>query len=226
MTKELRFYMGGNQNNYLKDIGLCRDKFIDATGECPNKIFMRIEMYKDLLIEESKMANRVIDRTTTIERIFGMEILFNYGLAREEIVIIKEDNMRDDNIDAMRYAMGGFGFYPRDVFGKVERLPKKYIINKGATVLFWEDGSKTVVKRGKDDEYNKVLGFLWAYFQKTSGLSRTKANKYLAGLVDEDDIKLMEMLKNKEVNKSMSEVANSISNAFKTILALDNINKK
>lgn len=77
----------------------------------------------------------------------------------------------------------------RRVDGKLfEKLPKKYIINSGATILFWEDDSKTIVKRGKNDNYDKVTGFLWAYFQKTSGLSKTKANKYLQNLVDEDDL--------------------------------------
>lgn len=42
-------------------------------------------------------------------------------------------------------------------------MPKKYIINKGATVLIWDDGEKTVVKRCADDEFNKRLGFLTAF---------------------------------------------------------------
>lgn len=71
---------------------------------------------------------------------------------------------------------------------KHKALPSKYIINEGASILFWEDGSKTVVKRCKEDEYNKRLGFLTAYFQKTSGLSKNKANKYLHDLVDETDL--------------------------------------
>lgn len=65
-------------------------------------------------------------------------------------------------------------------------LPERYIINKGATILFWEDGSKTIVKRCKDDKYNKRLGFLTAYFQKHCGMSKNKANKYLASLEEEE----------------------------------------
>ena len=70
----------------------------------------------------------------------------------------------------------------------INELPERYIINKGATILFWEDGSKTIVKRCKDDKYNKRLGFLTAYFQKHCGMSKNKANKYLAGLVDEEQV--------------------------------------
>ena len=63
-------------------------------------------------------------------------------------------------------------------------LPKKIIINDGATILFWEDGSKTIVKKSKEDIYDPIKSFLWAYFQKKCGMSKTKANKYLAEIND------------------------------------------
>lgn len=65
-------------------------------------------------------------------------------------------------------------------------LPKRYIINKGATILFWEDGTKTIVKKSKDDKYDRRLGFLTAYFQKHCGMSKNKANKYLDNLMEEE----------------------------------------
>ena len=74
-----------------------------------------------------------------------------------------------------------------NIYTSISNLPEKYIINKGATILFWNDGTKTIVKKAKHDKYNKRLGFLTAYFQKTSGLSKSKANKYLDSLVDEDE---------------------------------------
>lgn len=64
-------------------------------------------------------------------------------------------------------------------------LPRRYIINKDATILFWSDGTKTVVKRSKNDKYDKRLGFLTAYFQKNCGMSKNKANKYLDNLEEE-----------------------------------------
>lgn len=85
--------------------------------------------------------------------------------------------------------------FHRTVFGKWIRdeLPKRYIINDGATILFWNDDSKTVVKRAEDDKFDPVKGFLWAYFQKTSGMSKTKANKYLRKI--QDDYELKEAIK-------------------------------
>lgn len=48
---------------------------------------------------------------------------------------------------------------------KVE-LPERYIINDGATILFWKNGEKTVVKKAKDDEFNPRLAFLTAFWQR------------------------------------------------------------
>lgn len=67
--------------------------------------------------------------------------------------------------------------------GKVpnESLPVRYIVNDDACILFWDSKgkTKTVVKRCKDDNIDPIKAFLWAYFEKTSGMSKTKANKYL-----------------------------------------------
>lgn len=127
--------------------------------------------------------------------------------------MIKEDKQMDFNNINIPNFLGDYGFTPRNK----KNLPKKYIINKGATVLFWEDGTKTVVKRAKDDEYNKIMGFLWAYFQKTSGLSRTKANEYLRGLVDADDLKAIELIKSGKLNETMGNVAEALGNALKNM---------
>ena len=79
-------------------------------------------------------------------------------------------------------------------------MPKKYIINHGATVLIWDDGEKTVVKRCADDKFNKRLGFLTAFFQHYSGMSKNKANKFLAELEVEYEEK-----KEKKENKSKAK---------------------
>jgi hypothetical protein len=67
--------------------------------------------------------------------------------------------------------------------GKIpnESLPVRYIVNDDACILFWDSKGKvkTVVKRCKDDNIDPIKAFLWAYFEKTSGMSKTKANKYL-----------------------------------------------
>lgn len=100
---------------------------------------------------------------------------------------------------------------------KIATLPERYIINDGATILFWSDGTKTIVKRSKEDEYNKILGFLWAYFQKTSGLSKSKANDYLKGIVDYKDIETINMLNNGNLIPSALKLADDVANKLRKI---------
>lgn len=67
-----------------------------------------------------------------------------------------------------------------------DKLPEKYIINDGATILFWKNGEKTIIKRSKNDNFDKRLAFLTAYFQHHCGLSKNKANKYIDDLIVEE----------------------------------------
>lgn len=94
------------------------------------------------------------------------------------------------------------------------KIPEKYIINKNATILFWEDGTKTVIKRNSEDEYDKKLAFLIAYFQKYSGLSKTQANKYLDNLLDEDEKKIQNMLQDETVIDIISDVFGNVGKVF------------
>lgn len=79
-------------------------------------------------------------------------------------------------------------------------LPERYIINDGATILFWKDGSKTVVKRASDDEFNPRLAYLTAFFQRYCGMSKNKANKYLASLEVEKKKQEVEEKNEKQVS--------------------------
>jgi hypothetical protein len=68
-------------------------------------------------------------------------------------------------------------------------LPVKCIQNKGTTVLFWKDGSKQIAKLSKDDKFNPTLGFLMAYFKKTSGMSRTQSAKFIKKMITKKEEK-------------------------------------
>ena len=101
----------------------------------------------------------------------------------EDIVIPAEDILSVSGgiedyrvVETVRYRVSG-GVRKR------KSLPTRYIINENAVILFWDDGSKTIVKRGRNEPNDPIKGFLWAYFQKNSGMSKTKANKYLSELV-------------------------------------------
>lgn len=84
-----------------------------------------------------------------------------------------------------------FQYQPHTPKREMKRLPEKYIegikkkTGEKSITLFWEDDITTSVVCSKNDKYDKRLGFLIAYFQYNSGLSKTQANKYLDNLVEE-----------------------------------------
>lgn len=65
---------------------------------------------------------------------------------------------------------------------------KRYIINDGATIIFWYDGTKTISKRHKEDKFDKELGFLFAYFYKKWGDNKS-AQKRVINSIDYKNIK-------------------------------------
>ena len=62
---------------------------------------------------------------------------------------------------------------------------KKVIFNDPATIVIWEDGTRTVVKTCEGDTFDKTTGYLQAYFQKLSGISKTQSSKFLRELTEE-----------------------------------------
>lgn len=57
---------------------------------------------------------------------------------------------------------------------------KKIIFHDPATIVFWEDGTKTVVKRMKDQEFSKYYGFLAALGKKLY-----KNNSHLQRMIEQ-----------------------------------------
>lgn len=157
----------------------------------PNVVYMNYETFKFLEHECHVRKHRIYKGSNDNNYIFDMKIEIDNRMSNFEILVEREGiiNMRDHDLDVMRYLRADFCSINQlgDRNANI-RKPKRYIINKGATILFWEDGTKTIVKRSKDDAYNKRLGFLTAYFQKHSGLSKNQANKYLANLQDEEEL--------------------------------------
>lgn len=108
--------------------------------------------------------------------IYGLPVRIDNLIDSYRFIIKEEDKM---NIDGNSITLNIGGLSYGKTAKTLNKLPKRYILNQDACILFWHDDSKTVVKRSKDDKQDPVKGFLWAYFQKHSGMSRTKANDYL-----------------------------------------------
>lgn len=55
---------------------------------------------------------------------------------------------------------------------------KKVIFNPPATIVFWKDGSKTVVKCSENDFYDPLSGIAFALMRKVYGKEYRKIEKY------------------------------------------------
>lgn len=71
------------------------------------------------------------------------------------------------------------------------QVPEKVIYNDPATVAFWSDGSKTVVKAHEDDHYDERFGLLMALLRKARDNKRYDQYEFLvksaACMLDEPD---------------------------------------
>lgn len=97
----------------------------------------------------------------------------------------KDYARRDAEMTARMYGISKIELTPRV---KVEKV----IFNKPATIVFWSDGTKTVVKCGENDTYDKEKGFYIACAKKLFGNDYKavgRMNKALEMADDKNDIK-------------------------------------
>ena len=64
---------------------------------------------------------------------------------------------------------------------------KNVIYNDPATIVFWSDGSKTVVKCGEDDEFDEEKGLAMAISKKALGNQGNYYNTFTKWLPGEED---------------------------------------
>ena len=72
---------------------------------------------------------------------------------------------------------------------------KRVIFNKPATVVFWNDGTKTVVKTQKDEAYDPEKGLTMAVTKKLFGNTGRYYNEVKKWLPKDEDIDVDESIK-------------------------------
>ena len=152
-------------------------------------IYMNIITYQKLCREIGYMPKEIARYKSFCIRIDNDLKNGQFMMKEDEIMKINYENAINftSYLKEVDDAIGEYGGRSNGkTFRTLNPVPVKYIINKGATILFWGDGEKTIVKRSKDDKFDKEKAFLWAYFLKHCGMSRSKANKYLRDLEVED----------------------------------------
>ena len=73
-------------------------------------------------------------------------------------------------------------------FVVVSNKPRKVIVNNPATIIIWEDGTKTVVKCGKNDTFDAEKGIAMCIVKKLMFHNKTtQMNKWFTKQVEEFD---------------------------------------
>lgn len=79
---------------------------------------------------------------------------------------------------------------PYALYSKVRKMfkIKRVIFNKPATIVFWNDGTKTVVKTQKDEVYDPEKGLTMAVTKKLFGNTGRYYNEVKKWLPKDEDI--------------------------------------
>ncbi len=120
----------------------------------------------------------------------GSEIII-CGLGGNEVFDVKEATVEMtpyETCDVMlratpnpnKRAMPGLSISGRNLREPERRfVAERVIFNPPATVVYWADKTRTVVKCGKDDEFNRETGLALCYMKKALGNKSGTFNKAL-----------------------------------------------
>lgn len=90
---------------------------------------------------------------------------------------------------------------------------KRVIFNGPATIVFWNDGTKTVVKCAEEEIYNKRTAIMWAIMKKAYGNS-SRVNKAFDELIEEDEASNDNTEDDFDVNSSLRWAAKNLINSM------------
>lgn len=134
-----------------------------------------------------------------------IESLEALELVEPDAGICEKEELRKEMHDKMKFPHGVANYCENDVLMTMKAAEtksfyslnvSKIIFNPPATIVFWEDGTKTVVKCSAEDEFNEYYGLLAALGKKVY-----ENNSQIKKLID----KKAEWHENKKDEKDISE---------------------
>ena len=79
----------------------------------------------------------------------------------------------DDLVDALRYCYNDYSLttqlYKQVPKMDISSIITRVVFNNPATIVFWNDGTKTVVKKSEDDIWDPEKGLCMAIIKKING---------------------------------------------------------
>ena len=140
------------------------------------------EMYHEMLYTLYDCTPRIIiemDKytySTVYRAAFRYDECDNTLRFRDHIVLVSDELDHEIRMMGIKEEISmPFSFKYDEMFSPIAAINvtptiKKVIFNKPATIVYWSDGTKTVVKCGKNDEWDEEKGLAMAISKKLIGL--------------------------------------------------------
>ena len=100
-----------------------------------------------------------------------------------------------------------------------DEVVKRVIFNDPATIVYWHDGTKTIVKAQKGEKFDPYVGFCTAVTKKMLG-SNSRIKKIV------DNAQYDSMINSKKVKKANKDVEKATENIEKAIESVETVAKK
>lgn len=124
------------------------------------------------------------------------------------------------------FVCGFYNFVPDIIYKPAAPAVRRILFNDPATVVFWKDGTKTVVKATDSDKYVPYYGFLAALAKKIYGSNAKVQEMIRPWLPKEDDVSsappekkkssaLEDMLFGKDTDKGDTDSNKELDELFK-----------
>ncbi len=122
------------------------------------------------ICETCEMMGIDIERNANRIMINGIYVSFRRDLIKEECPLYRIELVYKKPILHHIYANNYLPFFSPEMM-TLNNIPevKKVIFNDPATIVYWKDGTKTVVKCQKGDDFDPEKGFAMAFLKKCWG---------------------------------------------------------
>lgn len=102
-------------------------------------------------------------------------------ISKNDLNCFNKSCIEDDVLDAMQYCYNDMlttrqyaktlstAFNQAQLRIDIPRMIDRVIFNNPATIIIWKDGSKTIVKKSEDDQWDPEKGFCMAIIKKLYG---------------------------------------------------------
>ena len=171
--------------------------FIDSDFKCEEELVHYIETTK-YKIKDYNLDRYILEVSPVLYGIMQQNLItynIRYVEKYRDILVSINEDLRSNEIrikyernDIMSIEFNTMGYGKTWALYKQNenKLPDKVQFNKKkkATTLIFDD-DVVVVKQNKEDKEDYEKAFLWAYFIKKSGLSKTQASKYIDKIMEE-----------------------------------------